>query len=231
MKMRWLIPAMVLVLVGLVCEAEEATLQTEKEKTGYALGVSIVRNIRLQGVEVDTDAVMKGMKDALTNKQLLMSDEEIKKTMAIHQSAARFKQREARKIAGDKLNNEKQGEAFLAENKKKEGVVNLPSGLQYKIVKAGQGRSPAATDTVEVRYRGTLINGTEFDNSERAGKPAVFKLTDVIPGWREAVTLMPVGSRWQIFVPPELAYGEQGSPPQIGPKATLIFEIELIAIK
>ena len=123
------------------------------------------------------------------------------------------------------------GEAFLAENGKKEGVKTLPSGLQYKILKAGEGKKPTETDTVEVNYRGTLLNGTEFDSSYSRGQPATFQVQGIIPGWSEALKLMPVGSKWQLFVPAQLAYGARGAPPNIGPDATLIFDVELLAIK
>jgi FKBP-type peptidyl-prolyl cis-trans isomerase FklB len=127
--------------------------------------------------------------------------------------------------------NRKAGESFLAENKKKEGVVTLPSGLQYKVLKAGDGKKPTDADTVECHYRGTLINGTEFDSSYLTGQPATFKIAGVIPGWREALKLMPVGSKWQLFVPSQLAYGARGKGGSIGPNAALIFEVELLAIK
>ena len=127
--------------------------------------------------------------------------------------------------------NKKEGTAFLARNKTKQGVVTLPSGLQYKILKAGNGKKPVGADTVECHYRGTLINGTEFDSSYRRGQAASFPVSGVIPGWTEALKLMPVGSKWQLFIPPQLAYGAQGSGRDIGPDATLIFEVELLAIK
>ena len=128
-------------------------------------------------------------------------------------------------------NNQKEGVAFMDENKTKEGVVTLSSGLQYKILKASSGKKPVETDTVECHYRGTLINGTEFDSSYRRGEPAAFPVSGVIPGWTEALKLMPVGSKWQLFIPPQLAYGAQGAGRDIGPDATLIFEVELLAIK
>jgi len=144
------------------------------------------------------------------------------------QSEQLRKQRQAAGLAGEE--NRKAGEAFLAGNKAKDGVVTLPSGLQYKVLKAGDGRKPSDADMVECRYRGTLIDGTEFDRSDPAGQPATFKVAGVIPGWREALKLMPVGSKWQLFIPPQLAYGAIGSGP-IGPNATLIFELELLAVK
>jgi FKBP-type peptidyl-prolyl cis-trans isomerase FklB len=129
------------------------------------------------------------------------------------------------------VESKKEGDAFLAENKQKEGVVTLPSGLQYKIIKAGEGKKPKQEDTVVCHYRGTLINGTEFDGTHGPGEPATFKVTGVVPGWREALKLMPVGSKWQLFIPPVLAYGERGAGATIGPNATLIYEVELLAIK
>jgi FKBP-type peptidyl-prolyl cis-trans isomerase FklB len=139
------------------------------------------------------------------------------------------KQQELAKIVGEK--NQKEGEAFLAENKKKEGVITLPSGLQYKVIKAGSGNKPKATDTVSVHYQGTLVNGTEFDSSYRRGQPVSFPVNGVIPGWTEALQLMEAGAKWQIVIPSNLAYGDRGAGPQIGPNATLIFEIELISIQ
>jgi FKBP-type peptidyl-prolyl cis-trans isomerase FklB len=127
--------------------------------------------------------------------------------------------------------NKKAGEAFLAQNKGKQGVVTLPSGLQYKILKAGNGKKPTENDTVECNYRGTLINGTEFDSSYRRGQPATFGVGQVIPGWREALQLMPVGSKWELYVPPDLAYGERGAGRDIGPNSTLVFEVELLGIQ
>jgi FKBP-type peptidyl-prolyl cis-trans isomerase FklB len=159
----------------------------------------------------------------------LLTEEEARAAIMHLQAQLRQKQIEAMKLAGEK--NQKAGEAFLAENKKKEGVVTLPSGLQYKILKAGEGKKPTAEDTVVCNYRGTLIDGTEFDSSYKRGEPATFPVRGVIKGWTEALQLMPVGSKWQLFIPPTLAYGERGAGAQIGPDATLIFEVELISIK
>ncbi len=172
---------------------------------------------------------MKAIKDVLSGEKLLMSEAELRSTMRTFQAELRQRQAVARTKAAE--DNKKQGDAFLAENKTKEGVVTLPSGLQYKILKAGDGKTPTDADTVECHYRGTLINGTEFDSSHLTGKPATFKVTAVIPGWKEALKLMPVGSKWQLFIPPQLAYGERGAGHEIGPNATLVFEVELLAIK
>jgi len=207
---------------------ETPLLKTQKDKVNYGIGVSVLRNFKQQGIEPDLELVMKGMRDAQSGK-LLMTEEELSKTLDAYQAELRQRYTQAMKATADY--NKKEGDAFLAANKKKEGVVTLPSGLQYKILKAGNGNMPTGADTVECNYRGTLINGTEFDSSYRTGKPAAFRVSGVIPGWTEALKLMPVGSKWQIFIPPHLAYGERGAGQVIGPNSTLIFEIELLAIK
>ena len=168
----------------------------------------------------------KGWRMRCRAAKLRMSDDEIGATLNALQAQIQRKSAQAAGAAGEE--NKKAGEAFLAQNKSKEGVVTLPSGLQYKILKAGDGKKPAATDSVECNYRGTLINGTEFDSSYKRGQPATFGVTQVIPAWQEALQLMPVGSKWQLFVPAELAYGERGAGREIGPNSTLIFEVELL---
>ncbi|RJR43936.1 MAG: FKBP-type peptidyl-prolyl cis-trans isomerase [Deltaproteobacteria bacterium] len=209
--------------------SKEVAIKSEKDKVSYGIGVSVAKNFKKQGIEVDVNLMAKGLKDEFSGAKLLVSDEEMNKALTAYQTELRKKAMEAKKTSAE--NNKKEGEAFLAENKKKEGVVTLPSGLQYKILKAGEGKKPKPEDMVEVHYRGTLINGTEFDSSHKAGKPIIFKVTGVIPGWTEALKLMPAGSKWQLFIPSNLAYGERGSGAVIGPNATLIFEVELLAIK
>ena len=223
---RWLVVLGVILLAS-ECTGEPKAPKTEKDKVNYGIGVSVGRNIKQQGVEVDVDMVVKGLKDELSGKKLLMSEDELRKTMTAFQQNLRQKQIEEIKKAA--LDNKQEGDAFLADNKKKEGVVTLPSGLQYKILKAGEGKKPATEDTVEVRYRGTLIDGKEFDSS--GAETRTFKVSGVISGWREALQLMPVGSKWQLVVPPQLAYGERGLGRVIGPNATLIFEVELVGVK
>ncbi|MCX5888136.1 MAG: FKBP-type peptidyl-prolyl cis-trans isomerase [Deltaproteobacteria bacterium] len=215
------------VLLAAQCAQEPTDLKTEKDKVSYGIGVSVAKNFKQQGVEVDMNMMIKGMKDELSGKKLLMSEDELRKTMTAYQQELRGKQMEQRKVAA--LDKKKEGDAFLAENKKKEGVVTTPSGLQYKILKAGEGKKPTADDEVEVNYRGTFIDGKEFDSS--GGQPKTFKLTGIIPGWREALQLMPVGSKYQLVVPPGLAYGEQGMGQVIMPNTVLIFEVELVGIK
>jgi FKBP-type peptidyl-prolyl cis-trans isomerase len=204
--------------------------KTQKEKVGYGIGVDMAKNFQRVGAEVDADMLAKGIKDAMTGGKLLMTDDEIRATLVAYQDELMQKQAHAKEKSGE--DDKKAGEAFLAENKKKEGVVTLPSGLQYKILKAGSGKKPTAENTVECHYKGTLINGTEFDSSYRGGRPASFNVSRVITGWTEALQLMPVGSKWQLVIPSQLAYGERGTPDgSIGPNATLIFEVELLGIK
>jgi UDP-GlcNAc:undecaprenyl-phosphate/decaprenyl-phosphate GlcNAc-1-phosphate transferase len=219
----------VLILVAPVTAEEPQVFKSEKEKMSYGIGVQVMRNFKQQGLEVDIALVIKGMRDALSGGKLLMTDEELRKTMISVQNELRLKQKQTRRMAV--VDNNKEGDTFLAENKKKEGVVALPSGLQYKILKAGDGGRPTDADTVECHYQGTLINGSVFDSSDLGGQPAILEVKGLIPGWREALKLMPVGSKWQLFIPPQLAYGDRGEGGIIGPNSTLIFEVELLAIK
>lgn len=219
-------------LLAAQMSAEETrALKTQEDRLSYSIGVDMGRNFNRQETKADPDVVARGIKDAMTGDKLLMTDEEILATLNSFASALRAKQGKAKLIAAQ--DNKKAGEAFLAENKAKEGVVTLPSSLQYRILKAGDGRKPTNADTVEFSYRGKLIDGTEFDNSDRTGQPAIFKVSDnnLIPGLREALKLMSVGSKWQLFIPHNLAYGQRGWGNIIGPNATLIFELEFLAIK
>jgi FKBP-type peptidyl-prolyl cis-trans isomerase len=208
---------------------EGAAPKTQKEKESYSLGVEVAKNFKNLGLDIDVDILVKGLKDEFSGKKLLLSENEIDKVMTAYEYGVQQKQAQTTKSAAEK--NQKEGQAFLAANTKKEGVVTLPSGLQYKIIKAGEGKKPTSADTVECHYRGTLIDGTEFDSSYRRGQPATFKVSGVIPGWTEALKLMPVGSKWQLFVPAPLAYGAAGVGRDIGPNSTLIFEVELLGIK
>jgi FKBP-type peptidyl-prolyl cis-trans isomerase len=218
-----------LMLAAPVRAAEPVTPKTQKEKLSYSIGVDVAKNIRGLGIELDLDLLIKGLKAETAGEKLLLPEIEIRKIMNEFQGEVMRKGIEARR--NEALRNKEEGEAFLAVNKTKEGVVTLPSGLQYKILKAGDGKRPKDTDVVKCNYRGTLIDGTEFDSSYRTGKPATLTIGKGIPGWREALTLMPVGSKWQIFIPPQLAYGSSRSVRNIGPNATLIFEVELLAIE
>mgnify|MGYP001333884218 CR=1 FL=1 len=232
MTLKWIAFLGVLLLTAQVSAEETTVLKTEKDKVSYAIGTEVAKSIKQQGIDLDVDVLLKAVKDVLSAQNLLMTDDEIRKTMAtVHAELKQKRMQGMRARTKDAEENRKEGEIFLAENKTKEGVVTLPSRLQYKILKAGDGKKPTDADMVEYHYRGTLIDGTEFDSSYKRGQPATFKVTGVIPGWREALKLMPVGSKWQLFIPPELAYGEQGSGRHIVPNATLIFEVELLAIK
>jgi len=216
------------------------TLTTPKDKTSYAIGLnvgkSVGKGVHEQSLDIDQAIFLRGVKDGLAGGKTLLTDEEVNAVLTELQKEARLKQAEMRKkqeeIAKAQSEvNKKQGDAFLAENKTKEGVVTLPSGLQYKILQAGTGPKPTASDTVVCNYRGTLLDGKEFDSSYKRGQPATFPLGGVIKGWTEALQLMPVGSKWQLFLPPDLAYGERSMGPDITPNSTLIFEVELVSIK
>jgi FKBP-type peptidyl-prolyl cis-trans isomerase FklB len=215
--------------------APAPALTTDRDKESYAFGLNVAKSLQQrmkeQSVDVDTTLMLRGIKDVLSGTKPLLTDDEAIAALTKLEGETRQKQDEARKELGEK--NMKERTAFLAANKTKDGVVALPSGLQYKILTQGTGPKPAATDTVVCQYRGTLIDGTEFDSSYKRGQPATFPLNRVIKGWTEALQLMPVGSKWQLFIPPDLAYGERGAPssPPIGPNATLIFEVELVSIQ
>jgi FKBP-type peptidyl-prolyl cis-trans isomerase FklB len=210
--------------------AEEAQpLKTQKDRISYVIGVDQIRNFKRQGIDADLELVIRGMRDAASGGRLLIGEAESQKILADYSVELKAKQAQLKKDLAEK--NKKAGAAFLAENKKQEGVVTTASGLQYKVLKAGTGKSPADDDAVTVKYRGTLIDGSEFSSSELLGYPITFYVKDsVIAGWAEALKLMSAGARWQVFVPPQLAYAEKGAGRDIGPNATLIYDIELIAV-
>jgi FKBP-type peptidyl-prolyl cis-trans isomerase FklB len=206
------------------------TLKTQKDKASYAIGLNIGKSMHKDSVDVDPNILLRGMKDGLAGAKPLLTDEEAKAAMVALQADLRKKGEEKMLVQGEA--NKKQGDAFLAENKTKDGVVTLPSGLQYKILKEGTGPKPTTTDTVVCNYKGTLLDNTEFDSSYKRGQPATFPVSGVIKGWTEALQLMPVGSKWELFVPADLAYGARGGPGGgIGPNATLVFEVELMSIQ
>jgi FKBP-type peptidyl-prolyl cis-trans isomerase len=205
------------------------TLKTQKDKTSYALGMDLGAKLRSNSVDVDTKILLRGLQDALAGNKTLLTDAERQAVLVQLQNDVRMAQQVKMQQLAEQ--NKKAGEEFLAANKTKEGVVALPSGLQYKILQPGSGPKPTATDSVVCNYRGTLLDGTEFDSSYKRGQPATFPVNGVIKGWTEALQLMPVGSKWQLFIPAELAYGERGAGRQIGPNSTLIFEVELISIQ
>jgi len=204
-------------------------LTTQKDKFSYALGMNLGTNLHKQSVPVDPNILLRGLKDALAGGKTALTEEQARAALMEVQNEMRKKQQAEMQAAGEA--NKKEGDAFLVANKAKEGVVTLPSGLQYKILTQGTGPKPTATDSVVCNYRGTLINGTEFDSSYKRGEPATFPVSGVIKGWTEALQLMPVGSKWQLFVPSDLAYGERSPGPEIAPDSTLIFEVELLSIQ
>ena len=207
-----------------------AALTTQKQKESYALGMSIGLGFKKQGLDksIDSAIVARGMRESLAGTKTAMTEDEMK--AALQQLRTEFTTAQEAKAKEAGATNRKEGDTFLAENKSKDGVKVLPDGLQYKVLTEGNGPKPAATDTVTVNYRGTLINGKEFDSSYKRGQPASFPVNGVIKGWTEALQLMPVGSKYQLFIPPDLAYGDRGAGADIGPGDTLIFEVELLSI-
>ncbi|HTD22172.1 MAG TPA: FKBP-type peptidyl-prolyl cis-trans isomerase [Terriglobales bacterium] len=203
-------------------------LSTQKAKTSYAIGINLGKGLHHQSLDVDPVLVSRGLKDGLAGGKALMTDEEIQATLMQLQAQMSAKQQEQLKQMGD--TNKKNGDAFLAANKSKQGVVTLPSGLQYKVLTQGTGPKPTAGDTVSCNYRGTFLDGTEFDSSSKYGHPISFPVSGVIKGWTEALQLMPVGSKWQLYIPGNLAYGENGTR-GIPPSSTLIFDVELVSIE
>ncbi len=201
---------------------------TEKDQLSYALGADIGKSLAKDGVEINMDVLAQGVSDVLEKKELLLTDEDIRKLKMAHRKARMDARKKKQEEEGNK--NKEAGEKFLEENKTKDGVVVLESGLQYKILTEGDGPKPKETDKVSVHYKGTLIDGKEFDSSQKRGKPAEFLVGRVVKGWTEALQLMPVGSKWQLFIPADLGYGARGAGRDIGPHSVLVFEIELLGI-
>ncbi len=224
MKQFILIFAAFSLALPLFGEEKSPQLKDQKDKVSYSIGLNIGFNLGRQNVQVNPDLLAAGIKDAIAGKPQLNTDQ-VKEVMAAFEKDMQQKQ----KAAGEK--NASEGAKFLEENKKKEGVKTTASGLQYKVIKEGTGPQPKETDTVTVNYRGTLINGTEFDSSYKRGQPATFPLNGVIKGWTEGLQLMKTGSKYQVFVPPNLAYGDRNVGPDIAPNSTLIFEVELLGVK
>jgi FKBP-type peptidyl-prolyl cis-trans isomerase FklB len=235
-SIKWIIALAATLLASQASAQDAGGLLTQKDKESYAIGVDLARNLKRRGVQMEADALIRGVRDVLAGGKFLMSEDDIRETLRVLQAEERQKAILARRgmtVVADE--NGEKGAAFLAQNKTNQGVLCLPSGLQYRILKAGNGRKPTATDTIECHFRGTLIDGQTFAESD-PGKPVTFKMSEVIPGWQEALQLMTVGSKWQLFIPPQLAYGERGVgrarlAPKIGPNATVIYEMDLLAIK
>ena len=229
MRSRIFLSALLIILAMVTLAFGEDELKNKEDKLSYALGLNIGNSFKQQSIEIKPDIFLKGIKDAFAGGKQLLSDDEVRETMVVLNKELAEKKAEAMKKLAEK--NKEDAVTFFAENKKKEGVKTLAGGLQYKIITEGKGKSPKATDTVTVHYRGTLIDGKEFDSSYRRGEPATFPVNGVISGWTEALQLMKAGSKWQLFLPSNLAYGEKGAGNLIGPNAALIFEVELISVK
>jgi len=215
-------------LPGLSRATEEPGLEQDKQELSYSIGYQVGGDFRRQGLDIDPEWIVQGVLDALAGAGPRMTPEEMRQTLTeLRQKAAAAARRQRDAEARENL---AQGKAFLAENAKKEGVRTLPSGLQYQVLAEGGGEPPAASDSVTVHYRGTLIDGEEFDSSYARGQPATFPLDGVISGWTQGLQLMRPGAKYRLFVPPELAYGERGGGPKIGPNSTLVFEVELLSV-
>ncbi|MCC6207048.1 MAG: FKBP-type peptidyl-prolyl cis-trans isomerase [Gammaproteobacteria bacterium] len=225
MKSRLVLALTAILLAGPALAADGLSKGSDKQKFSYAVGFQIAQGLRQDGLDLDADAFAQAARDVFSNQPAKLSMEEMQAAVE------KFQQQAASEQAAKAEKALKDGQAFLADNKTKKGVVTRPSGLQYQVIKDGAGKSPAATDTVEVNYRGTLLNGTEFDSSYKRGEPVTFPVNQVIQGWQEVLPLMKVGSHWKVFIPSGLAYGERGAGGNIGPNETLVFEIELLGIK
>jgi len=228
MKYTFWLVAGVLTFTHPCSAAEPVELKDQNAKANYSIGYQIGGDFRRQGVEITPEVLISGVEDALSGAESRMTDEEMRNTLvSLKQRTSSAEQEAGQQSVQDNL---ARGEAFLAENATREGVTTLPSGLQYKVIEAGSGPSPKRTDQVTVHYRGTLIDGTEFDSSYSRNQPATFRLDRVIPGWTEGLQLMQQGAKWQLYIPAGLAYGESGSGARIPPNSALVFDVELIKV-
>jgi FKBP-type peptidyl-prolyl cis-trans isomerase FklB len=228
MKYTFWLVAGVLTVTHPCSAAEPVELKDQNAKANYSIGYQIGGDFRRQGVEITPEVLVLGVKDALSGAESRMTDEEMRNTLvSLKQRTTSAEQEAGQQSVQDNLS---KGKAFLAKNATREGVTTLPSGLQYKVIEAGSGPSPKRTDQVTVHYRGTLIDGTEFDSSYSRNQPATFRLDRVIPGWTEGLQLMQQGARWQLYIPAGLAYGESGSGARIPPNSALVFDVELIKV-
>ena len=222
-----------MILLGLTAATaasagDAKTFKDEKEKISYAIGMTYGNSFKRMDVDVDYDGLLRGIKDAQTGGATLLSEQEVREVLTKYQQELTAKQREKQRLLGEQ--NRKEGDEFLVANKNKPGIITLTNGLQYTILAEGDGASPKPEDTVTVNYRGTLLDGTEFDRSP-TNQPANFAANGVIRGWTEALTRMKTGAKWKLFIPSDLAYGPMGRPPKIGPNATLLFDVELVSFK
>lgn len=205
----------------------DVEIASKIDSVSYSIGLDIGKNLKQQGIDIEPPALLLGLKHAISDTSLL-SDDEIRVVLTNLQKDMMEARQEKNKLAAEK--NKSEADAFFAENKNKPDVITLDSGLQYKVLKSGNGKSPKLSSSVDVHYKGTLIDGKEFDSSYKRGKPATFKVTGVIKGWTEILQLMKEGDKWEVYIPSDLAYGMQGSGPDIGPNAALIFEMELLKV-
>lgn len=209
-------------------QSDDPVIQNRKDKISYAFGVDLARDLKRQKNDLNVDLLMRAMADALADKPLVMTDDDVTATLKQVEADEKQDFEHAKMMIGEK--NRRAGEAFFSENAKKEGVVTLPSGLQYKILKKGEGRAPTPDDKVVCQYKGTLLDGTEFDSTEKRGHAVTLPVKGIMAGWTQALQMMPAGSKWQLFIPPQLAYGEK-IVHGIGPNATLVFEVEVMSIE
>jgi len=230
MKSFMTVPAAVLALLLAVSPVLAADKKPEslEDRVSYGIGMNIGRDFKKQDLNINPELVAKGISDSVAGKETLMTEEEVQATIAELQQQLQAKKEAEMKVMGEK--NQAEGAKFLAENAKKDGVKTTASGLQYQVIEPGSGPTPKAEDKVQVNYRGSLVDGTEFDSSYKRGQPATFPVNGVIKGWTEVLQLMKEGAKYKVFIPSDLAYGERGAAPVIGPNATLIFEVELLKV-
>ncbi len=229
MKLKYLTPLVTLAFVAPAFADHPNILNNQRDKASYSIGVNIGSGMKSSSLDVNTEALVAGLQDGISGAKPQMSDKEREETLMAFEQDLMKKETERLKQIAEK--NKKEGTDFLASNKAKDGVKTLPSGLQYKVIAEGNGPQPKPTDQITVNYRGTLLDGTEFDSSYKRGQPATLPVNGVIKAWSEALPLMKTGAKWQLFVPADLAYGEQGAGRAIGPNSALIFEVELVGIK
>lgn len=229
MKMKLVAAAAMGLMMSSMATANVTSLKTDTDKLSYSIGSDLGKNFKRQSIDINPTVMAQGISDAMGNGKLLLTDDQMKEVLTKFQKD--IMEKRAAEMSKKSAENLATGTKFLAENKAKEGVVTLPSGLQYKIIKNGSGAKPTKEDTVTVEYTGHLISGEVFDSTAKTGKPATFKLSQVIPGWTEALQLMPAGSTWEIYVPATLAYGDRSVGGPIGPNETLIFNIHLISVE
>jgi FKBP-type peptidyl-prolyl cis-trans isomerase FklB len=229
MKLTSILALSTSLALGLSAAETAFKLTNEKDKASYCVGMDLGKGLKAQALDINPEALAAGLCDVLASRKTLITEEQAQAILAAFKKELMGRREVQRKEAAEK--NGKEGETFLGANRKKDGIKVTASGLQYKIVTVGKGRVPKAADAVKAHYRGTLVDGTEFDSSYKRNEPVVFPVSGVIPGWTEALQIMPVGSKWQLFIPANLAYGEGGAGDVIGPNATLIFEVELLGIE